>query len=118
MRHKRAKAYRKLMALYSMSFGFRQPYQVLGDCSTPSLPVLSTDKAIVDSEMCTSTIDLKIELVNQLGTVLQGEIKPSAYRLVNTLDTTESLTTKLPYSDHAMLHSRIISSGKITAIRC
>jgi len=30
MRQKRAKAYRKLMALYSMSFGFRQPYQVLG----------------------------------------------------------------------------------------
>jgi hypothetical protein len=31
MRHKRAKAYRKLMALYSMTFGFRQPYQILGD---------------------------------------------------------------------------------------
>ena len=34
MRQKRAKAYRKLMALYSMSFGFRQPYQVL---SKPAL---------------------------------------------------------------------------------
>ena len=31
MRQKRAKAYRKLMGLYSMSFGFRQPYQVLGN---------------------------------------------------------------------------------------
>jgi len=30
MRQKRAKAYRKLMTLYSISFGFRQPYQVLG----------------------------------------------------------------------------------------
>lgn len=30
MRQKRAKAYRKLMHVYSMSFGFRQPYQVLG----------------------------------------------------------------------------------------
>ena len=29
MRQKRAKAYRKLMSLYCMSFGFRQPYQVL-----------------------------------------------------------------------------------------
>ena len=31
MRQKRAKAYRKLMALYSLSFGFRQPYQILGE---------------------------------------------------------------------------------------
>lgn len=59
MRQKRAKAYRKLMALYSMTFGFRQPYQVL-----------------VDSTMCKSASELKIELVKQLGTVLQGEIKP------------------------------------------
>ncbi|RDB28919.1 rRNA-processing protein utp23 [Hypsizygus marmoreus] len=59
MRQKRAKAYRKLMALYSMKFGFRQPYQVL-----------------VDSEMCKSATDLKLELVKQFGTVLQGETKP------------------------------------------
>lgn len=30
MRQKRAKTYRKLMSLYSLSFSFRQPYQVLG----------------------------------------------------------------------------------------
>ena len=30
MRQKRAKAYKKLMHLYCMNFGFRQPYQVLG----------------------------------------------------------------------------------------
>jgi hypothetical protein len=30
MRQIRSKAYRKLMAMYSTSFGFRQPYQVLG----------------------------------------------------------------------------------------
>ncbi|KAJ7456696.1 Fcf1-domain-containing protein [Mycena latifolia] len=59
MRQKRAKAYRKLMALYSMSFGFRQPYQVL-----------------VDSEMCKAATDSKIELVKQLTSVLQGDIKP------------------------------------------
>ncbi len=29
MRQIRSKAYRKLMAMYSTSFGFRQPYQVL-----------------------------------------------------------------------------------------
>ncbi|KZP12034.1 Fcf1-domain-containing protein [Athelia psychrophila] len=59
MRQKRAKAYRKLMALYSMSFGFRQPYQVL-----------------IDSEMCKTATEHKIELVKQLGTVLQGTVKP------------------------------------------
>ncbi|KAJ7666411.1 Fcf1-domain-containing protein [Mycena rosella] len=59
MRQKRAKAYRKLMALYSMSFGFRQPYQVL-----------------VDSEMCKAATDSKIELLKQLTSVLQGDVKP------------------------------------------
>ncbi|PIL32042.1 hypothetical protein GSI_06746 [Ganoderma sinense ZZ0214-1] len=59
MRQKRAKAYRKLMSLYSMSFGFRQPYQVL-----------------VDSHMCKEATVHKIELVKQLGSVLQGTVKP------------------------------------------
>ncbi|KAJ7655108.1 Fcf1-domain-containing protein [Mycena polygramma] len=59
MRQKRAKAYRKLMALYSMSFGFRQPYQIL-----------------VDSEMCKAATESKIELAKQLNSVLQGDIKP------------------------------------------
>ncbi|RPD63019.1 PIN domain-like protein [Lentinus tigrinus ALCF2SS1-6] len=59
MRQKRAKAYRKLMSLYAMSFGFRQPYQVL-----------------VDSHMCKEAIAHKIELVKQLGVVLQGTVKP------------------------------------------
>jgi hypothetical protein len=31
MRQKRAKAYKKLMAMYELSFGFRQPYQVIGE---------------------------------------------------------------------------------------
>ncbi|KAJ3561961.1 hypothetical protein NP233_g9870 [Leucocoprinus birnbaumii] len=59
MRQKRAKAYRKLMHLYCQSFGFRQPYQVL-----------------VDAETCRMAISHKIDIVKQLGTVLQGEIKP------------------------------------------
>ncbi|KAG6901854.1 hypothetical protein C0995_007240 [Termitomyces sp. Mi166 len=59
MRQKRAKAYRKLMSLYSMTFGFRLPYQVL-----------------VDSETLKTAVEQKIELVRQLGIVLQGEVKP------------------------------------------
>lgn len=30
MRQKRTKQYKRLMALYSISFGFREPYQILG----------------------------------------------------------------------------------------
>ncbi|KAF9056347.1 Fcf1-domain-containing protein [Panaeolus papilionaceus] len=59
MRQKRAKAYRKLMQLYCMSFGFREPYQTL-----------------VDSEMCKLAVSQKFELVKQLGIVLQAEVKP------------------------------------------
>ena len=33
MRQKRAKAYKRLMQTYSLTFGFRQPYQVLGPSS-------------------------------------------------------------------------------------
>lgn len=47
MRQKRAKAYRKLMNLYSISFGFRQPYQVLGSVMSLSLgadqPILTSN---------------------------------------------------------------------------
>lgn len=31
MRGKRSKQYRKLMQSYGMTFGFREPYQVLGE---------------------------------------------------------------------------------------
>ncbi|KAI0732319.1 Fcf1-domain-containing protein [Fomitopsis betulina] len=58
MRQKRAKAYRKLMSLYCMSFGFRQPYQVL-----------------VDSEMCKASVAQKLDFAKQLETVLQGNVK-------------------------------------------
>lgn len=60
MRQKRAKAYKKLMALYSMSFGFRQPYQV-----------------VVDSTFCLEVCQHKMDPLKQLGTVLQGECKIS-----------------------------------------
>lgn len=34
MRGKRSKQYRKLMDQYAMTFGFREPYQVLGRSTT------------------------------------------------------------------------------------
>ena len=36
MRAKRSKKYRKLMHQYEMTFGFREPYQVLRKITTPS----------------------------------------------------------------------------------
>ncbi|KAH7883751.1 Fcf1-domain-containing protein [Phlebopus sp. FC_14] len=59
MRQKRAKTYRRLMSLYCLTFGFRQPYQVL-----------------VDSEMCRAATELKVDLGKQLSAVLQGTVKP------------------------------------------
>ncbi|KAJ2928886.1 hypothetical protein H1R20_g8311, partial [Candolleomyces eurysporus] len=59
MRQKRAKAYRKLMHLYSHFFGFRQPYQLL-----------------IDSETCKMAVSSNMDLVKQLANVLQGEVKP------------------------------------------
>ena len=60
MRQKRAKSYRKLMSLYHINFGFRQPYQIL-----------------VDADMCKAAIDNKMDLYKQLEMVLQGDVKPS-----------------------------------------
>jgi len=47
------------MSLYCLSFGFRQPYQVL-----------------IDAEMCKSAIAHKLELFKQIASVLQGDVKP------------------------------------------
>ncbi|KAG8219956.1 PIN domain-like protein, partial [Butyriboletus roseoflavus] len=58
MRQKRAKTYRKLMSLYCLSFGFRQPYQVL-----------------VDSDMCRLAVAAKTDLQQQMSIVLQGSVK-------------------------------------------
>ncbi|KDQ17180.1 hypothetical protein BOTBODRAFT_172254 [Botryobasidium botryosum FD-172 SS1] len=59
MRQKRAKAYKKLMNLYTLSFGFRQPYQVL-----------------IDATFCENGTQQKIEIERMLDIVLQGKGKP------------------------------------------
>ncbi|KAH8113973.1 PIN domain-like protein [Phellopilus nigrolimitatus] len=106
MRQKRAKAYRKLMHVYCMSFGFRQPYQVLCECftgimlfgmigmtelfekllvllywvvsgtSTLTLTSSRNHGRTVDSEMCQEAVASKIDLTKQLTNVLQGDVKP------------------------------------------
>ncbi|KAL7409360.1 Fcf1-domain-containing protein [Mrakia frigida] len=59
MRQKRAKAYKRLMHAYCVTFGFRQPYQVL-----------------LDAAFCESIARSGIDVEKQLETVLQGNCKP------------------------------------------
>ncbi|KAI9839341.1 MAG: hypothetical protein M1837_002226 [Sclerophora amabilis] len=59
MRGKRAKQYRKLMQQHGISFGFREPYQVL-----------------LDAELLKATAAFKMDVVGGLERTLQGKIKP------------------------------------------
>ncbi|KAK2858402.1 hypothetical protein FQN49_004771 [Arthroderma sp. PD_2] len=59
MRAKRSKKYRKLMHQYELTFGFREPYQVL-----------------VDSHCLQSVYNFKMDLVPALERTVQGKVKP------------------------------------------
>jgi U3 small nucleolar RNA-associated protein 23 len=60
MRGKRSKQYRKLMQQYGLSFGFREPYQVL-----------------VDADILRDADRFKMDLIGGLERTLHGEVKPS-----------------------------------------
>ncbi|GKZ38760.1 hypothetical protein AbraIFM66950_011223 [Aspergillus brasiliensis] len=59
MRAKRSKKYRKLMHQYELTFGFREPYQVL-----------------VDSNFLRAVHSFKMDLIPALERTLQGKTKP------------------------------------------
>ncbi|KPM38067.1 hypothetical protein AK830_g8469 [Neonectria ditissima] len=59
MRGKRSKQYRKLMEQFSMTFGFREPYQIL-----------------VDAEMVRDSCRFKMELAPALERTVHGKAKP------------------------------------------
>ncbi|MCJ1396957.1 hypothetical protein MMC11_000149 [Xylographa trunciseda] len=59
MRGKRSKQYRKLMQQYGLTFGFREPYQVL-----------------IDAQMLQDTSRFKMDLVTGLERTLHGQVKP------------------------------------------
>ncbi|KAA8643594.1 hypothetical protein EYZ11_011272 [Aspergillus tanneri] len=59
MRAKRSKKYRKLMHQYELTFGFREPYQVL-----------------VDSNFLHAVHSFKMDLIPALERTLQGKVKP------------------------------------------
>lgn len=68
------------MSLYCMTFGFRQPYQVLGAYLLKlQHGGILMKRALVDSEMCKTATAHKIDFVKQLGIVLQGTVKPSMH---------------------------------------
>ncbi|TQS33968.1 hypothetical protein Golomagni_05669 [Golovinomyces magnicellulatus] len=60
MRGKRSKQYRKLMEQFSMTFGFREPYQIL-----------------VDAEMVHDASRFKMDLAASLQRTVHGQAKPS-----------------------------------------
>lgn len=59
MRGKRSKQYKKLMQQYGLSFGFREPYQVL-----------------VDADMIRDADKFKMDLIGGLERTLHGQVKP------------------------------------------
>lgn len=61
MRQKRAKAYKRVMALYVSAFGFRQPYQIL----------------LGDDFLLEANKQKDVDWWKMLGTTVQGEVKPS-----------------------------------------
>ncbi|KAH8175770.1 fcf1 domain-containing protein [Sarocladium implicatum] len=62
MRGKRSKQYRKLMEQYSMTFGFREPYQIL-----------------VDAEMVRDSCRFKMDLTASLERTVHGKAKPRTF---------------------------------------
>ncbi|KAI9887066.1 MAG: hypothetical protein M1823_001138 [Watsoniomyces obsoletus] len=62
MRGKRSKQYRKLMQQYELTFGFREPYQVLSYA--------------VDADIIKDAGRFKMDLIRNLEKALHGKIKP------------------------------------------
>ncbi|KAJ5115249.1 rRNA processing protein [Penicillium alfredii] len=62
MRAKRSKKYRKLMHQYELTFGFREPYQVL-----------------VDANFLHAVDSFKMDLIPALERTLQGKVKPCQF---------------------------------------
>ena len=65
MKGKRSKQYRKLMQQYGMTFGFREPYQVLSMLARIALPnmLLLRSRCTVDAQIIQDTERFKMNLV-------------------------------------------------------
>jgi hypothetical protein len=108
MRQKRAKAYRKLMSLYALSFGFHQPYQVLGKFATnlwigsPFISWQSTLKCVNPQSISSST--------SSSSSVLSFKVSSSQVRVPPPA---HSVTLSRFNSDYTVLNPRAISCRQI-----
>ena len=75
--------------------------------------------SLVDGETCIMAVNGKLDLVKQLSTVLQGEVKPSefvsspqlpSHRVGNPISNDD--TAKPFCSDHPMLYTRTLCQGQ------
>lgn len=78
MRAKRSKKYRKLMHQYELTFGFREPYQVLGTliCGASMRRHMLIRARTVDSNFLSNVDSFKMDLIPALERTLQGKVKP------------------------------------------
>ncbi|KAK2626502.1 hypothetical protein QTJ16_003677 [Diplocarpon rosae] len=79
MRGRRSKQYRKLMQQYGLSYGFREPYQVL-----------------LDADIIKDADRFKMDLVGGLERTLHGEVKPTGPRSSGQMKTREQKTDIKP----------------------
>ena len=70
-----------------------------------------TSTHAVDAEMCRIAIASNLDLAKQLGTVVQGTVKPSAF-----FSPSDRIYSN-PHSDHAVLYTRTVSTGQVPAAR-
>ena len=82
---------------------------------TPNPPFFTP----VDAETCVMAVTGKLDLVKQLATVLQGEVKPSEFvslpqpRSHQRRDSISNEDTAKPFcSDHPMLYTRTLCQGQ------
>lgn len=104
MRGKRAKQYKKLMKQYEITYGFREPYQVLSKFWRKVFFVEEFIMLIaftVDAEMVKETDRFKMDLVEGLKRTLHGEVKPSIYLQTNSFQ----IDCLQYYSDYTMLYA-------------
>ncbi|WEW58803.1 hypothetical protein PRK78_004271 [Emydomyces testavorans] len=87
MRAKRSKKYRKLMHQYEITFGFREPYQVL-----------------VDSHFLQAVYAFKMDLIPALERTLQGKVKPFITRCSLAAITASSLPASSSSSSAQQSH--------------
>lgn len=112
MRGKRSKQYRKLMQQYCLTFGFREPYQVLGAFKMTKISFILAILILtftVDAQMIQDADRFKMDLTGSLERVLHGKVKP-CMRIPKSPALKNSryswlINTHRCASNHSMLHT-------------